>query len=146
VNVLDGAFAAAVKEAVALNSQDMDALTRTTRINLLLDFYESLLTDKQRSMLIYYYHDDFSLGEIASELGVSRQAVYDNLKRAESALEHYESKLRLLARHERLQSFAERLEAGISSISMEESDREMLLETIGGFRRTEGVAGPKSVE
>ncbi|MHA7963001.1 YlxM family DNA-binding protein [Paenibacillus sp. CAU 1782] len=124
----------------------MDALTRTTRINLLLDFYESLLTDKQRSMLIYYYHDDFSLGEIASELGVSRQAVYDNLKRAESALEHYESKLRLLARHERLQSFAEQLEADITSSSMESRDREKLLGIIGGFRRAEGVAGTKSAE
>lgn len=129
-----------------MNSQDMDALTRTTRINLLLDFYESLLTDKQRSMLIYYYHDDFSLGEIASELGVSRQAVYDNLKRAESALENYESKLRLLARHERLQSFAEQLEADIASSSMENRDKEKLLETIGGFRSAEGVAGTKSVE
>ena len=42
-----------------------------------------------------YYHDDLSLGEIAEEYGVSRQAVYDNIKRSEAMLEEYEEKLSL---------------------------------------------------
>lgn len=42
-----------------------------------------------------YYLDDFSLGEIADEYGVSRQAVYDNIKRTEAMLEEYEEKLLL---------------------------------------------------
>lgn len=129
-----------------MQSQDMDALTRTTRINLLLDFYESLLTDKQRMMLAYYYHDDFSLGEIAAELGISRQAVYDNLKRAESALEQYESKLQLLVRHKRLQSFAEQMEMVVSEISMNADDKEKLIREIGAFRLSEGVSESKSAE
>lgn len=36
-----------------------------------------------------YYADDFSLGEIAEEYHVSRQAVYDNIKRTEK-FEDYE--------------------------------------------------------
>ncbi|WP_166238030.1 putative DNA-binding protein [Paenibacillus turpanensis] len=78
-----------------------DALTKTTRINLLFDFYSPLLTEKQRTFLTYYFHDDFSLGEIAEESGISRQAVYEHIKRAEQTLNDYESKLRLLENHER---------------------------------------------
>lgn len=70
-------------------------LEKTTRMNYLYDFYQSLLTPKQRSYMALYYLDDFSLGEIAEEYGVSRQAVYDNIKRTEAMLEEYEEKLSL---------------------------------------------------
>ena len=42
-----------------------------------------------------YYGDDYSLGEIAEEFEVSRQAVYDNIKRTEKILMDYEQKLKL---------------------------------------------------
>ncbi|AIE59626.1 putative DNA-binding protein [Bacillus methanolicus] len=70
-------------------------LEKTTRINYLFDFYQSLLTPKQRSYMSLYYLDDYSLGEIAEEYDVSRQAVYDNIKRTEAMLEEYEEKLLL---------------------------------------------------
>ncbi|MGR5985181.1 putative DNA-binding protein [Bacillus cytotoxicus] len=65
-------------------------------MNYLFDFYQSLLTQKQRSYMSLYYLDDLSLGEIAEEFDVSRQAVYDNIKRTEAMLEEYEEKLMLL--------------------------------------------------
>ncbi|KAB2337483.1 putative DNA-binding protein [Cytobacillus depressus] len=71
-------------------------LEKTTRMNYLYDFYQSLLTPKQRSYMSLYYLDDYSLGEIADEYDVSRQAVYDNIKRTEAMLEEYEEKLLLL--------------------------------------------------
>ncbi|MBO1624929.1 hypothetical protein COE15_02600 [Bacillus cereus] len=71
-------------------------LEKTTRMNYLFDFYQSLLTQKQRSYMSLYYLDDLSLGEIAEEFDVSRQAVYDNIKRTEAMLEEYEEKLVLL--------------------------------------------------
>lgn len=70
-------------------------LEKTTRINYLYDFYNSLLTPKQQSYMSLYYLDDYSLGEIAEEYHVSRQAVYDNIKRTEAMLEGYEEKLLL---------------------------------------------------
>lgn len=70
-------------------------LEKTTRINYLYDFYQSLLTEKQKSYMALYYLDDYSLGEIAEEYEVSRQAVYDNIKRTEAMLEEYEAKLLL---------------------------------------------------
>ena len=73
-------------------------LEKTTRMNYLYDFYQSLLTPKQRSYMALYYLEDFSLGEIAEENSVSRQAVYDNIKRTEAMLEQYEEKLSLFAK------------------------------------------------
>ena len=70
-------------------------LEKTTRMNYLYDFYQSLLTPKQQSYMSLYYLDDYSLGEIAEEYDVSRQAVYDNIKRTGAMLEEYEEKLLL---------------------------------------------------
>ncbi|ESU33075.1 DNA-binding protein [Bacillus sp. 17376] len=70
-------------------------LEKTNRINYLYDFYQALLTPKQSSYMALYYLDDYSLGEIAEEYDVSRQAVYDNIKRTEAMLEQYEEKLLL---------------------------------------------------
>jgi predicted DNA-binding protein YlxM (UPF0122 family) len=78
-------------------------LEKTTRMNYLLDFYQSLLTPKQRSYMEHYYLDDHSLGEIAEEYEISRQAVYDNIKRTETMLEEYENKLLLLEKFQRRQ-------------------------------------------
>lgn len=63
---------------------------------LLFDFYGQLLTDKQRDIVELYYADDLSLSEISEHLGISRQGVYDALKRAESTLEEYEARLGLV--------------------------------------------------
>jgi predicted DNA-binding protein YlxM (UPF0122 family) len=70
-------------------------IEKNTRLNALFDFYQPLLTEKQNDYLQLYYGDDFSLGEIAEEFEVSRQAVYDNLKRSTQLLEDYEAKLHL---------------------------------------------------
>ncbi|WP_184403589.1 putative DNA-binding protein [Geomicrobium halophilum] len=69
------------------------------RMNALFDFYHPLLTDKQRNYLQLYYSDDYSLGEISESFAVSRQAVYDNIRRSELMLEEYEEKLLLYHRY-----------------------------------------------
>ena len=73
------------------------------RLGRLFDIYGSLLTDKQRQCLGLYFYDDLSLSEISEELGVSRQAVHDLLKRVEQLLERYEASLKVLAGQEALQ-------------------------------------------
>ena len=74
-------------------------MEKLAMINLLYDFYGQLLTERQRRFVELYYGDDLSLGEIAEQFGVSRQAVYDILKRSEQSLTDYESKLGLVSRH-----------------------------------------------
>lgn len=90
--------------------EDDTLLERTNRVNTLFDFYGALLTDKQQSILSLYYQDNFSLGEIAADFAVSRQAVYEHLKRAEQALEDYEGKLGLAVQFARRAEAARELE------------------------------------
>ena len=72
-------------------------IEKTNRMNALFEFYSTLLTEKQMNYMELYYADDFSLGEIAEEYEVSRQAVYDNIKRTSKILEDYEKKLHLFS-------------------------------------------------
>ncbi|MGL4523674.1 MAG: putative DNA-binding protein [Bacilli bacterium] len=74
-------------------------LEKTTRMNNLFDCYATLLTPKQQTYMSLYYEEDHSLGEIAEHFSVSRQAVYDNIKRTEEMLEAYEEKLHLFAKY-----------------------------------------------
>lgn len=75
---------------------------------MLYDFYGLLLTDKQKGYVELYYREDYSLAEIAELNGVSRQAIYDNIKRTEQLIETYEEKLQLFAKFkERQQVIAE---------------------------------------
>lgn len=69
------------------------AIHKTLRMNHLFDCYQALLTEKQQQMLELYYEEDLSLAEIAEHYDISRQAVHDNIRRGENALEDYEAKL-----------------------------------------------------
>jgi len=65
---------------------------------MLIDFYGQLLTENQLACLDMYYNDDMSYAEIADELDISRQGVFDFVKRGRMALEEYEEKLGLVKR------------------------------------------------
>ncbi|HKL10611.1 MAG TPA: DNA-binding protein [Clostridia bacterium] len=58
-------------------------------------FYGKLLTEKQYEMLYHYYINDFSMVEIAENMKISRQAVYDAVKKSNKALDIYENKMGL---------------------------------------------------
>ncbi|MEN1966903.1 putative DNA-binding protein [Lentibacillus sp. N15] len=85
-------------------------LEKTTRINYLFDFYQALLTPKQRNYMDMYYLEDYSLGEISELSHVSRQAVYDNIKRTEAMLETYETKLLLYEKFQQRTQLLDKLE------------------------------------
>jgi predicted DNA-binding protein YlxM (UPF0122 family) len=94
---------------------------KTTRINYLYDFYQLLLTSKQRSYMSHYYLDDFSLGEIAHEYGVSRQAVYDNIKRTEAILEVYEEKLLLFQKFQERREIIKQMELSLAGGKLDQA-------------------------
>lgn len=73
------------------------AFELTEEVNELYDFYGQLLTKKQGAYFELYYSQDYSLGEIADHFHVSRQAVYDNLKRTVQLLRRYEDNLHMIA-------------------------------------------------
>ncbi|MDD5823555.1 MAG: sigma factor-like helix-turn-helix DNA-binding protein [Firmicutes bacterium] len=67
--------------------------------SMLYDFYGELLSEARKDVMNLYHEDNFSLSEIADELGMTRQAVHYTLKKAEAALEGYEEKLGLVAKY-----------------------------------------------
>ena len=69
----------------------------------LFDQYAPLLGERHRTVFDLYYNQDYSLSEIASAAGISRQGVHDTLARAEELLEGYERTLGCIARDRRLQ-------------------------------------------
>lgn len=69
-------------------------------ISLLLDFYGELLSERKQSVLALYYNEDFSLSEIAEDIGISRQGARELIKKAEEELRHFEEKLGLVGRFE----------------------------------------------
>ena len=86
----------------------MDAL----EMALLFDYYGGMLTEKQRDCFDMRYNQDLSLGEIAEALGVSRQAVNDNLTRTEALLRRMEENIGCVKRDMLTRSaFQEILEA-----------------------------------
>ncbi len=66
--------------------------------SMLFDFYGELLTDKQREYFDLRYNEDLSLGEIAEQSGISRQGVWDIIRRAEAAMTEIEEKTGLIKR------------------------------------------------
>jgi len=78
-----------VKENALTEEVPMDAL----EMALLFDYYGGMLTDKQRDCFDMRYNQDLSLGEIGEMLGVSRQAVNDNLTRTEALLRRMEENI-----------------------------------------------------
>ncbi|MBN2268342.1 MAG: hypothetical protein JXC35_02840 [Acholeplasmataceae bacterium] len=74
----------------------METLDKKEYLNQLFDFYEPLLTEKQRLYFEYYYIEDYSLQEISELYKVSRNAIFDHLKKVEQHLLDFEQKLKLL--------------------------------------------------
>ena len=66
------------------------------KIGLLLDLYGNILTERQKQTMDLYFQQDFSLAEIAEQIGITRQAVRDSLLRAEATLLDTDEKLGLL--------------------------------------------------
>ena len=83
----------------------MDAL----EMALLFDYYGGMLTEKQRDCFDMRYNQDLSLGEIGEALGVSRQAVNDNLTRTEALLRRMEENIGCVKRDMRNRAALEKI-------------------------------------
>ncbi len=76
---------------------------------LLFDTYGGMLTDKQRDCFDMRFNQDLSLGEIAEAMGVSRQAVNDNLKKTEALLRRMEENIGSVKRDMQIRSVVQEI-------------------------------------
>ena len=91
-------------------------MDNTIMRTMLFDFYGDLLTEKQREYYDLHYNSDLSLQEIAEQSGVSRQAVWDIIRRAEQSMSELEDKTGLVARAVRRRKAVEELQELISAL------------------------------
>lgn len=84
-------------------------IEKSAHMIMLYDVYGNLLTPKQKDYWELYFEQDLSLGEIAEELGVTRQAVNDNIKRTEQLLLYYELQLGMLKQFQQRQVIIQQL-------------------------------------
>lgn len=82
---------------------------KNLEINYLLDFYGDVLTERKRNVLELYYNEDYSLSEIADQIGISRQGVRDIIKKSEDELIYLEEKLGLYKKFRSIKSSADEL-------------------------------------
>ena len=100
---------------------------------ILYDFYGELLTEHQRNVYESVVYENLSLGEIAADMGVSRQAVHDLIKRCDRILEGYEAKLGLIKRFGEVRTRIEQVEEILNN-PINEEDRQKLQALTGEIR------------
>ncbi|NLP35351.1 MAG: DNA-binding protein [Clostridiales bacterium] len=81
-----------------MSQQDntIDKLDEIVQLAILFDFYGELLNDRKKQIFGDYVLNDLSLGEISDLQGISRQGVYDVVKRCSQELKNYEDRLGLI--------------------------------------------------
>ncbi len=88
----------------------------TLELVLLFDYYGDLLTERQKLCFDMHYNQDLSLGEIAQELSISRQAVHDNLSRTEALLKNMEEKTGCVSRDMQLRKAMKRIASAAETL------------------------------
>ncbi|MDD4689180.1 MAG: sigma factor-like helix-turn-helix DNA-binding protein [Eubacteriales bacterium] len=108
----------------------------------LFDFYKDMLTEKQAAAIDLYYNEDLSLGEISDQLGITRQGVRDNIKRAEQVMLNLEEKIGAASRYSStfasLEDTVEMLDS-VRQMAAEEGHKRIEDECLKIINRIEGV-------
>ena len=91
----------------------MESVDEKLETGWLFAFYGPLLTSRQQKLIALYCEEDFSLSEIAAREGISRQGVYDAVRKGAAQLAAYEQMLGLAERYRRL---TEGLEEGLEAL------------------------------
>jgi len=93
----------------------MEKIEKTIHYNKLFLAYRKLLSSTQEEILEAYFCFDLSLGEIASERGISRSAVEDALQKGCTKLEEYEAKLKTVENKEEILKLIAKLKENTSN-------------------------------
>lgn len=114
-------------------------LDTSVEMGTLCAFYGGLLTEKQRQALTLYYEEDYSLGEIAEQLGCTRQSVHELIARSGEKLRAYEA---AVGAAERMRNVEKRLQAaqellqGLMNQELSTDTRETVAKALGLIEQT----------
>lgn len=102
---------------------------------LLYDFYGELLTEHQKEIYEDFVLNDLSLGEIAIERDISRQGVYDIVKRCNRQLSAYEEKLHLVEKFLVVKKKVEDIQESVQKVLDDSQDLENILKRVYDIER-----------
>lgn len=71
----------------------MSKIEKVLELSSWFNTYKNLLSEKQRLYLYLYLDEDLSLQEIANNFSISKNAVYDAIKKGIQFLTHLENEL-----------------------------------------------------
>lgn len=91
-------------------------MSKPLDVSLLLDYYGCMLTEKQRNLAFMYYDEDFSLAEIAKITGLTRQGVYDSVRRTEASLRDLEKNIGFYQKMNKIFASMEEVKKMISDV------------------------------
>ena len=114
-------------------------MKKKMRERYLFDFYGELLTDKQKQILEYHYNDDYSLSEIAEVLCVSRQGIFDVVKRSRLIMESYEEKLSLMAKFLKNQNIIKEVQDNLLNLALDIDDHGLQENVLAIVKQLSGV-------
>ena len=94
----------------------MGEMEARVELNYLLDFYGPLLTAHRQEIMRLYCEEDLSLQEIADQLDITRQGVFDAIDKSRRQLNGYEEKLGLVRRYRAQSAAAEKCLAALNRV------------------------------
>lgn len=86
------------------------------------DFYGKLLSDRQQEVVHMICEEDFSLTETGENLGITKQAVSEVLRRSTKKLASFEEKLGMIQRFQSVVSQLETIERELQTVEGELDD------------------------
>ena len=104
------------------NTDISQKLQEKVHLSLLFDFYGELLKYHNKQIFEDYILNDLSLGEIAEEQGISRQGVYDIVKRCSKQLADCEEKLGLIHKFKATREMAEKIRTLAAELKVEHKE------------------------
>ena len=106
------------------NKKD-DRIEERVELAILYDFYGALLKENQQRMFEACILEDYNFTEIAQEEGISRQGVYDSIRRSTKQLREYEERLGLVEKFEKQKKLAKKIHQQLQELPLEKENNHL---------------------
>ncbi|MCL2052522.1 MAG: DNA-binding protein [Lachnospiraceae bacterium] len=105
-------------------------MEKIVKQGILYDYYGDLLTEHQKKIYEDFAYNNLSLSEIGKEYQISRQAVYDIIRRSDDAMMLFEDRLKMIDRFKRIRAKVDELSGHVNNKFIGRTDLTVIVNTI----------------